>query len=965
MTFDPDKLRDMLLGSDEKDENGDEGTENRSEPEQSRPSPESEKEPEGDFEPIEDPLAPIPEENASKFGEKPVILGIPDKKGIAADWGTIKKPAGEAAKKEEEKPHPTGSLSERLGAKKIEEEIRSNYLNSPTHSRDEESVTSPEEKHAWGSGESHEVASEPESPAPRQDRWTSRASEISPLSRPPEKKEIHAEDIEPSIPENKYVKPDVPVQVEHKPSQPAVNEEVHNRPPGASKFYIEPKKPEEEPEHTSILKEYFVKKDIQAAPPAMASSKPAADDPEPDAHEPDPVHREPYVAMKSDPVGEPKITLGQEAVSDRAQDIWNADKVDHKDIQPAKSGDEYSPLRDSFISADDEDPELSDEQKSTEEQPEVREKLPLKQFSYRKKSAVDEKEKEKLLKPKKKKKAGKKGEIEYARTPGPLSLLALLAGGLSLLAAVIAMQMNVGTTPTFGLTGLGILLVGTFTMVNGAWVREALSSRSARYSTNVTIAIASFLGILVLFNILSYRYYHKFDLSAEGVHTLSPQSQQVLADINRAGEKVTVYAFVSTKDAYRQIIDNLLDQYTYHTNLLDIQFVDPDVKRELTQENGIEVVPSVLFQLGETKKIVSDIDEPHFTFALLAVRESHSPIVYFLTGHDEPDPYSTRENGLSELRERLELENYVVDNLSIPEESGVPIDTAILVIAAPRRNLSTLEVNEIEKYLDNGGNLICLLEPGYDAGLTPLLSKYGILVQSGVVLDDEHNYFSELASPIVIGNPESEITRTNQDDFMDMIFLNSSSLQYTNTNRYPNVNTQSLAKTYGSAWVETGDEFSYTNGMDKRDFQEMALFAIRALDVEEPVTQPEPEPEVETVDDESPYEGNGHEEAKSEEVPAPVEQGPVATKVAQVMVVGDSSFAQNANFEIYYNRDFILNAVNHMTSQSDLVSIRPAVPKNRPLDLTGVQKSMIFILSVVLTPLGIAGLGGYVWWKRK
>lgn len=527
-----------------------------------------------------------------------------------------------------------------------------------------------------------------------------------------------------------------------------------------------------------------------------------------------------------------------------------------------------------------------------------------------------------------------------AQPPGPLSFLALTGGLVSLVAAIVAMAMGRSGYAPIGLTGIGLCLIIGFAAANRRWVRESLSSRSTRYSANVATVIISLLGILILVNVLSYRYHYRIDLSSEGLHSLAPQSIQVLDDINRAAERVAITAFVPAGVDIRKDIEGLVDLYQYHSRYLDFRFVDPDVSRELTESKGIDRIPSVLFELGERHAVATDFDEVHFTSALLTVRQSRPRLVYFLAGHGEPDPFSdsSSQSGLSEFRERLELDNFEVEKLRIPEANGVPAETSLLLIVGPERPLDREEVGAIKDYLDSGGSLVCLLEPAKSAGLSDLLAEYGILPGSGIILDDQHNSYGDIASPLVAANPEHAITASLPEE-EDLVFLKAGSLEYTTSRRLPDVKTESLARSSTSSWVETRGEMIFDEDVDTRESQEMALLATRALETEE------------TTSEES---GQG-----------PTQSPTVGEKVAHVMVVNDSSFVRNASFDRFYNRDFILNSVNFLAAQRDLVSIRPAERTLRPLDLSGGQRTMVFAITVILIPLLIAGTGGMVWMRRR
>jgi ABC-type uncharacterized transport system involved in gliding motility auxiliary subunit len=57
--------------------------------------------------------------------------------------------------------------------------------------------------------------------------------------------------------------------------------------------------------------------------------------------------------------------------------------------------------------------------------------------------------------------------------------------------------------------------------------------------------------------------------------------------------------------------------------------------------------------------------------------------------------------------------------------------------------------------------------------------------------------------------------------------------------------------------------------------------------------------------------------------------------------------------------------MNWLSSDEDLISIRPKEPEDRRLTLTTRQMRWVFYTSVILLPLAalIAGVG--VWWRRR
>jgi ABC-type uncharacterized transport system involved in gliding motility auxiliary subunit len=57
--------------------------------------------------------------------------------------------------------------------------------------------------------------------------------------------------------------------------------------------------------------------------------------------------------------------------------------------------------------------------------------------------------------------------------------------------------------------------------------------------------------------------------------------------------------------------------------------------------------------------------------------------------------------------------------------------------------------------------------------------------------------------------------------------------------------------------------------------------------------------------------------------------------------------------------------MNWLSSDEDLISIRPKEPEDRRLMLSRKQMSMIFSSSVIGLPLIVIAAGMMVWWKRR
>jgi ABC-type uncharacterized transport system involved in gliding motility auxiliary subunit len=88
-------------------------------------------------------------------------------------------------------------------------------------------------------------------------------------------------------------------------------------------------------------------------------------------------------------------------------------------------------------------------------------------------------------------------------------------------------------------------------------------------------------------------------------------------------------------------------------------------------------------------------------------------------------------------------------------------------------------------------------------------------------------------------------------------------------------------------------------------------------------------------------------------------------KEGRFVTVGSSSFIANNILRFNGNRDLFLNMMNWLSSDEDLISIRPKDPEDRRLSLSQRQMSTIFTSSVIGLPMIVIAAGLMVWWKRR
>ena len=83
------------------------------------------------------------------------------------------------------------------------------------------------------------------------------------------------------------------------------------------------------------------------------------------------------------------------------------------------------------------------------------------------------------------------------------------------------------------------------------------------------------------------------------------------------------------------------------------------------------------------------------------------------------------------------------------------------------------------------------------------------------------------------------------------------------------------------------------------------------------------------------------------------------------VVVGSSDWAANSFISFNGNSDLALNAMNWLSSDEDLISIRPKEPEDRKITMTQAQMNWVRLTSQFLLPLAVVFVGISVWWRRR
>ncbi len=532
------------------------------------------------------------------------------------------------------------------------------------------------------------------------------------------------------------------------------------------------------------------------------------------------------------------------------------------------------------------------------------------------------------------------------------------AGYLGLILILVSGYLYVSDATTQR-TALIVLLAGL--ALGSAWmvfewekVWNLLGRRTTRYGANTAVLVLLVIGILAFANMIGSRYTQRYDTTANKRFSLADLSVSVLSELEQEVHIVGFFRSSGPDATNRHLLDDMLNQFQYHSDHITYEFIDPDLEPSIARQYNISSYGTVVFESeGKTEHINRYLEE-NVTNALVKVTREGQKTVYFLEGHGEHNVNLTDQAGYNRIMQLLENQSYVVRSFSLLSEVEVPADCNVLVVAGPRTNLVGNEQEAIRNYLDRGGRALFLINPDYpeeSADLSALLARWKVRVGENVVIDESavgrlpgmNEYM-----PAVMQYPAHPITRPlgNTVSFFPLVRSIETASASDDT-----VEIQTIAMTGARSWAETtlpgspDEAMEYVPVLDPESDEPGPVSIAVAITA---VPRALPRRDMATL--------------TPQEMAMRPEEHELKTRI---VVVGNSSFASNAYIMLPGNGDLALNILNWLAQEEDLLAIRPKSSDTRLVQISLSQMRDIFIFTGILSPIGILILGVVVWWRRK
>lgn len=457
--------------------------------------------------------------------------------------------------------------------------------------------------------------------------------------------------------------------------------------------------------------------------------------------------------------------------------------------------------------------------------------------------------------------------------------------------------------------------------------KTKIGLRLQRYSFTVL-----FLAAIGLLAWLSTQYVQQADWTAGGRNSLSADSVRLLGTLK---EPVQITAFARENDALRNQIREIVARYQRSKPDITLEFVNPDKEPERIRELGVTLDGELRVSYQGRSERVQELSEQAISNALLRTARQGERWITFLTGHGERDPLGQANHDLGNFGADLQRKGLKVQTLNLAQNPQIPDNTRVLVIASPQVALLPGEVELIRAYLDHGGNLLWLTDPGEHAGLEKLSEYLGIEELPGIIVDATTQLFG-IQNPdfvLVTEYPPHPITRELK---LMSLFPHTAALEW---NRKDGWDGQPILSTLDRAWTETGElsgEIRFNAGGEERAGPLDIGFALtRALD-------------------------DGKQDAKAADTGADT-----GGREQRVVVVGDGDFLSNAFLGNGGNLDLGVNLLNWLSNDDDFIAIQAKAAPDQTLTLSPTAQTVIAAGFLIVLPLGLLGSGLFIWLRRR
>lgn len=428
------------------------------------------------------------------------------------------------------------------------------------------------------------------------------------------------------------------------------------------------------------------------------------------------------------------------------------------------------------------------------------------------------------------------------------------------------------------------------------------------------------IAVVTLLAQLSLKTDQYSDWTANSRHSLSTTTKDLLAQLDK---EITIQAFISPNNKYRDTLESLLARYQRYTDKLNVDYINPDFSPKLVRSLNIRQQAEMVVSLGEQQRHVYDLSEQSLTNAIITVSRQREQWLVFIEGHGERTPLNQANHNLSTWGGKLKQKGLKFQALNLVTSRQIPRNTAAVIIASPEKAWLDGEIQLIKDYLQQGGNLLWLAEPDSYHYLNSLAKQLGLKFVAGTVLD-----------------PNAKLLGISDPQFVLV----------TNYANHP-VGTATTGVTLfpQAVAIERLD--------NNDDWQALALLS----------TQDNTWSETSSVGEQT-----AHVFDLGNDTTGPLDLAYLLTRFSddsdteqRIAVIGDGDFLSNTYIGNAANLELGVALINWLVEDDNLIAIASKTTIDKQLDLSKMQSLIIGFGFLFVMPLLLLAIGFWLWWARR
>ena len=416
---------------------------------------------------------------------------------------------------------------------------------------------------------------------------------------------------------------------------------------------------------------------------------------------------------------------------------------------------------------------------------------------------------------------------------------------------------------------------------------------------------------------LSTRYYYEADLTRSGRHTLSRASHEIL---QKTDKPLAITAYARENSELRGLIENFVSKFQKVKQDISLQFVNPDAVPDEVRSLGINVNGELVLRYDGRAEHVKTDNEQEFINALQRLLRKKERWLAFIEGHGERSPSGKANHDIGEFAAQLRHRGFNSLAINLAETRIVPDNTSVLVVASPLVALLDGEINIIFDYIEKGGNLLWLIDPGDPADMSRVSGLLGVKPAAGVIIDTAGQLLGINDPTITLTTarlyPQHDIT-TGFD--MTVFFPKTTALE---NERVAGWSSQILLQSGNHTWLEIDELRGDVDFDPDRELQGPLNIGLSL------------EREI-----------NGQQQ--------------------RVVVIGDGDFLSNTYVGNHGNLELGMRIVNWLTHDEEFIQLPPRVIEDDQLNMSQVMIGGFGVLLLLLLPVLYMLAGLVTWWRRK